>query len=476
MFRFSGLHPLEREVLSLLRKENGRSTLSELFSKYSVPEYAVYRACVWLSDKGFVKLSKRTETSYEYTELGKKYLEKGLPEEQLLKLLSSGPKSFRELLNHLDKDELNAALGYLKQLNLVSVERGTVKLEKQGNVPWDLRKPGEYVDFFVGRGLMEKKENHEYVIELTPDGWEVDISEEFVEKLTPEMIKKGLWKNKKFRSYDLSRPVRRIYPGKLHFYLEFIEEIKDWLVSRGFEEIRGPIIISELYNFDLLFQPQHHPARDWTDTYQLEYPEKQVGLSKLEEEVVPKVKALHEKGWEYSWSLDKAMRLMPRAHTTAISALKMLKGVRIPGKYFAIAWCTRPDEVDGTHDREFDQLEGFVVGEDITFRELLGMLKDLTLDALGLEDAKVKFFADYYPFTEPSVQISIKHPKFGWLELAGAGMFREEVTKPLGIDVPVIAWGFGFSRLAMLKLGISDIREFYSHDIDYLRRFPYAKG
>ena len=82
---------------------------------------------------------------------------------------------------------------------------------------------------------------------------------------------------------------------------------------------------------------------------------------------------------------------------------------------------------------------------------------------------EVKFFPDYFPFTEPSVQISAKHPEFGWMELAGAGIFRPELTEPLGIKEPVIAWGFGIDRLAMLKLGIEDIRDLFTHKIDLLR-------
>jgi phenylalanyl-tRNA synthetase alpha chain len=85
----------------------------------------------------------------------------------------------------------------------------------------------------------------------------------------------------------------------------------------------------------------------------------------------------------------------------------------------------------------------------------------------GIEE--VRFMPDYFPFTEPSVQIAVKHPQFGWMELAGAGVFRPELTKPLGINEPVIAWGFGIDRLAMLKLGVNDIRDLFSQDIEYLR-------
>jgi len=81
----------------------------------------------------------------------------------------------------------------------------------------------------------------------------------------------------------------------------------------------------------------------------------------------------------------------------------------------------------------------------------------------------VRFRPDYFPFTEPSVEVSAKHPEMGWIELAGSGIFREELTKPLGIEEPVIAWGFGIDRLAMMSLNIHDIRDLFSYNLNLLR-------
>ena len=159
---------------------------------------------------------------------------------------------------------------------------------------------------------------------------------------------------------------------------------------------------------------------------------------------------------------------MPAAHGTAHSARQLIKGVETPGKYFAIARCFRPDVIDATHLIEFNQLEGFVVDENLNFRHLLGLLKEFAVKFAGAED--VKFFPDYYPFTEPSVQLSAKHPELGWIELGGAGMFRPEMLENLGIKGQAIAWGIGIDRLAMFKLGIKDIRQLFSQDLDWLRR------
>jgi phenylalanyl-tRNA synthetase alpha chain len=224
-----------------------------------------------------------------------------------------------------------------------------------------------------------------------------------------------------------------------------------------------------------LFQPQTHSARTYTDSYYLKNPSK----GKLpDRKIVEAVKAAHEyggvsdsRGWRYDWSESIAQRMVPAMHGTAHSAKQLVKGVKIPNKYFAIARCFRPDVLDATHLIEFNQMEGFIVGNDLNFKHLLGMLKDFAIEVAGAE--KVKFFPDYYPFTEPSVQLSAKHPEMGWVEFAGAGMFRPEMLKNLGIEGEAIAWGMGIDRLAMFKLGIKDIRYLFSDDLNYLRN---AKG
>jgi len=158
---------------------------------------------------------------------------------------------------------------------------------------------------------------------------------------------------------------------------------------------------------------------------------------------------------------------MPRAHDTAITPRYMIEGIEIPGRYFNMVRCFRPDVIDPTHGVEFIQTGGIVVAKDIDFRHLLGLLKQFTKEIAGIEE--VKFYTDYYPFTEPSVQISGKHPDLGWVELAGAGIFRTELTEPLGIKEPVIAWGFGIDRLAMHALKIDDIRELFSRNLNWLK-------
>ncbi|WP_297497916.1 phenylalanine--tRNA ligase subunit alpha, partial [Thermococcus sp.] len=433
------------------------------------------------------------------TERGKKYAEIGLPEWRALKVLKEKEKAtLDDLRGVLSDDELKPIVGLLRREGWVNVkkERGRLVLEiteeglKAGERPIDRALklltergtvPVSEIEKFVPvkelkrRKVGEEETVTEREVEITPAGEElvkkgIELKRE-VSVLTPELIKSGKWREVEFRRFDIKAPVRKIYPGKKQPYRAFLDKIRRRLIEMGFIEMTvDSLIETQFWNFDALFQPQNHPAREWTDTYQLKYPKSGYLPG---EELVEKVREAHEKGlagsrgWGYVWSPERAMLLMPRAHGTALSGRQLAKGVEIPGKYFTIQRVFRPDVLDRTHLIEFNQVDGFVVGEELNFRHLLGILKRFAVEIAGAK--KVKFLPDYYPFTEPSVQMSAYHPELGWVEFGGAGIFREEMTKALGIDVPVIAWGIGIDRLAMFKLGIDDIRYLFSYDLRWLR-------
>ena len=157
------------------------------------------------------------------------------------------------------------------------------------------------------------------------------------------------------------------------------------------------------------------------------------------------------------------MRCVLRSQGTVLSARWLArKDLKNPGKYFAMARCFRYDTVDATHAPDFFQIEGIVVSAKTTFRHLLGLLKLVALEVARAPE--VKFVPAYFQFTEPSVEVHMKHPTIGWVELGGAGIFRPEVTLPHGVTTPVIAWGLGLDRMAMVALGVSDIRELFTNN------------
>ena len=179
------------------------------------------------------------------------------------------------------------------------------------------------------------------------------------------------------------------------------------------------------------------------------------------------------RGWGYRFDRDFTRRLILRSQGTVLSA-KALAGAAVPGKYFGVVRCFRYDDVDATHLADFYQTEGIVLGEQANLRTLLGLLELFAKEVA--KATEVRFEPGYFPFTEPSVEAWVKHPQLGWFELGGAGIFRPEVTDPMGVDVPVLAWGLGIDRMALLSLGLDTVRELFAEDIERVRTRAAAGG
>ena len=288
--------------------------------------------------------------------------------------------------------------------------------------------------------------------------------------MTPQLLSSGDWKRGTFRAYNIAIPPARIIPGRTNPYVQFLESVKDKLSSLGFQEFDGPLVETEFWNGDALFMPQFHAARDIHDVYRIKNP---THAKSIEEPYLSNVKRIHEnggdsgsRGWNYRFDTEFTRRLILRSQGTVLSAHRLHKA-EIPGKYFGIVRCFRYDKVDATHLSDFYQTEGIVLGNDVNLKTLLGFLKMFATEIAGATD--VKYVPGYFPFTEPSIEVHIKHPVLGWFELGGSGIFRPEVTKAMGVDVPVLAWGIGIDRMALMALGLNDLRELFSDDIEQVR-------
>ena len=501
------LHPLENKLLLSFSHKDILST-PDILQSSGLDESRLDMASGWLQTKGILDVKDESVTSsVSLTETGMEYLQKGTPEMRIIRALREGKRfTVKDVIQSwgMDPTEVSSATGSLKANNIVRIVPGgflelndTTHIESSEYVQQVIGKTGEAAvalslffepeqkvikDNFHKRGKSKgifritEKKNRSY--SLTRDGKELlrlinergDVTEE-ASVLTPEMLKQGTWKNKKFRAYNIALNPPRQGIGRKHPYKEFLDFVKYKFVSMGFEEMRGPLVENEFWDMDALFMPQFHPARNIHDVYFVKNPKTS---KKIEEPFAKQVAAAHKNGgktgsagWRYSFDLERARRLILRSQGTAVSARTLASGPKIPGKYFSIARCFRYDAVDATHAPDFYQVEGIVLGRDINFKILLGLLK-----LFGQEIAKAaefQFRPAYFPFTEPSVELHVKHPELGWMELGGAGIFRPEVTVPLGVDVPVIAWGLGLDRMAMIALGIKDIRDLFSRDLDFVR-------
>lgn len=415
-------------------------------------------------------------SSFRLTKEGKEYLEKGLPEKRLIDLLKQEPSKFLTLETVIKKIK-NFSIALKWALEKTWVERkgnGVLLLKIPKEIPeqdalekLDKSKEinEELLKILIERKLVEK-------IRIDIEELEKKVAGKEITNLTPELLKTGLWKKVKFAPYDKDVPVTKIEQGKIQPYRQVIEDVREKLIGLGFQEARGPLVEMNFWNTDSLFIPSDHPARSLHDMFMLKKP----NMGKvLDKSVWKRVEETHKRGWITGskgwglWDFSLAKKLILRSHGTAVSArtLYKLKKEDLPHKMFIIDRVFRPDVIDAKHLIEFDHCEGIVVGEGLTLRNLLGYLKEIALSVVG--QGKVVFRPHYFPYTEPSVEGYLKHPKMGWIEFGGAGIFRPEVTLPLGIEVPVLAWGLGIGRLAMLKLKIDDIRYLYSDDLQWLR-------
>jgi phenylalanyl-tRNA synthetase alpha chain len=502
------LHPLENKVL--LCFDRGETLYaSDILKSSGLDESRLDMASGWLRTKSLLQVKDESATSYvSLTETGREYLEKGTPEMRIIDALRQGKQfTVKDMIQSwsMEPTEVSSAVGALKEAGVVRIVQGgilelipgtdisayeflsdlikivaerdqaelsTFSEAHQSAIQANFHKRGKSKGIF----RITEKKNRSY--SLTSDGRELlrllqergAVTEE-ASALTPEMLKQGTWKNKKFRAYNISLNPPRQSIGRKHPYKEFLDFVKYKFIGMGFEEMRGPLVENEFWDMDALFMPQFHPARNIHDVYFVKEP---ALAKKIEEPFGKRVAAAHKDGgktgstgWRYPFDFERTKRLILRSQGTAVSARTLASGPKVPGKYFSIARCFRYDAVDATHAPDFYQVEGIVLGEDINFKTLLGLLK-----LFGQEIAKAgefQFRPAYFPFTEPSVELHVKHPELGWMELGGAGIFRPEVTKPLGVDVPVIAWGLGLDRMAMVALGIQDIRDLFSRDLDFVR-------
>jgi phenylalanyl-tRNA synthetase alpha chain len=245
------------------------------------------------------------------------------------------------------------------------------------------------------------------------------------------------------------------------------------LLQMGFTEIYGDIVQSSFWNFDALFQPQDHPAREMQDTFYLDIKEALPAGWEAVRDTHEKGGRTSSTGWGGVWDRSKAERCVLRTHTTSLTIQHLSRHPRPPVKAFCIGRVYRREAIDPTHLPEFEQLEGVVMDEGVNFRHLLGILHEFYV-RMGFEN--VRFRPGYFPYTEPSVEPEVWVDGMGWVELGGAGVFREEVTTPCGIDYPVLAWGLGVSRVAMLKMGLTDLRQLYRSDVDWVRDTPALGG
>ncbi|MBN1216066.1 MAG: phenylalanine--tRNA ligase subunit alpha [Candidatus Lokiarchaeota archaeon] len=508
---------LEKQTINIfkeLKKIKSNYVNASDFSKKLNIDYIVLMSAI--NDLKKNDLGDFTEKEVNQVSLNKEgilYLEKGLPERQLLNILLSSNHQELSLLDFLnlskfDKKIFYIGINYMKKNRWIAqskvgedikivliqeeypetnIETFLNKFRKNNNLDYlnlSLEEK-KIIDILNKRKLVKRENKIQRQIILTEKGKKVALSQikelEQVSKLTSEMITSGSWKDVNIKPFDISKPGKLIQSGKIHPMIYLINEIREIFLSMGFTEIRGPIVESAFFNFDALFQPQDHPARELHDTFYLKNPKS----AKLpQNKVVQAIKATHENGgdsgsigWNYNWNENIAKKTLLRTHTTATTIRRLAEyyknNDKTPIKVFSIDRVFRNEKLDKSHLAEFTQIEGIVIDENVSLSNLIGIIVEF-YKKMGFE--KIITRPGFFPYTEPSMEISVYYDKLGkWLEMGGSGLFRPEVTYPWGIKNPtrVLAWGLGLERLAMLKFQRADIRDLYINPIKWLREESY---
>ncbi|GGP22467.1 phenylalanyl--tRNA ligase subunit alpha [Thermocladium modestius] len=477
----------------LMRASKGPARLDDVAREMGVEPSSLMRTVMELSSRGLLEVDKAVESTYELTEEGRRYLSIGSPEARLVKLLAAcrcSPRPdevagrAREVGVELLEGEVGIAISNAARLGLIEVINGRVTLRGgSGGDPvraaLESVARGAVVDDLpqlIRRGLVRRRERS--VITIKPTSMLTELlgsgaikPARLVTALTSELIRSGEWRRVELKEFDPSVPTPILLPIGRHFYGEFIDFLKEIYESMGFQETYGPYVELELWNFDALFQAQDHPAREIHDTFFVDAPR---GHG-VPEDLLKKVAAVHEDGggtgslgWRYKWSAEKALSLVLRSQATAVSVRSLAS--RGDGEYrsFTIDRVFRPELLDAKHSMEFHQADGIMVGRGLTFKHLLGFHEEFAR-RLGMR--KVMFRPSYFPFTSPSAEIYMLHGELGWIEVGGTGVFRPEVLAPLGIrESRVLAFGMGVDRLAMVVMGINDIRDLMSANVEELQR------
>lgn len=489
---------LDQTILNVLEKDGEIDSLG-LASDHSVDHQKLIGAIKSLLalPGEYIKAEQKQVSCWELTGEGKSFVANGSYE---YVLFNSVPKE-----GILQKDLMklpNAKIGFSKAMTL-----GWISIDKKAEGgPTVFRKVETAEDEVVKvlNNISEQKSVADKVIQdvkkrklISPvvtkfykvtkgPGFSTTIQRPEAD-LTAEMLQDGSWKNKTFKDYNFAARGAPMTSGYLHPLLKVRAEYRRIFLDMGFSEMpTAQFVENGFWNFDALFQPQQHPARDAHDTFFISEPAL-TKEAKFPSDYLERVKTTHEKGgygstgYDYDWKVIEAQKNILRTHTTAVSARMLYKIAQQPEfkptKMFSIDRVFRNETLDATHLAEFHQIEGVVADRNLNLGHLIGILHTF-FKKLGIEN--LKFKPAYNPYTEPSMEIFSYHEGLKkWVEIGNSGIFRPEMLLPMGLpaDVNVIAWGLSLERPTMIKCGINNIRELIGPkvNLNMVQDFPICR-
>jgi phenylalanyl-tRNA synthetase alpha chain len=503
---FISLHPIERKILSILydSKDNWVAD-DELIKKSELYIDQIRRGIEWLRFKNLITIEDTTEFKFSLKSNLLKNNSFLLPERKLVNCVKKGLNIVVDIVKSdefsSNENEVFAAIKHAKNNGWINITNKQImllseseNLSKEEMLIKKLIKTNTLLlsdldaDEVATFDLLSKRPNVLDIKKISNKKYKIsDLGlityEEFStrdnyaslldptkkildNKLTPELLANGQWRHLIFQQIDVEAPLPLLNCGRKNPLIDFIDEVKEILIGMGFSEIEGNLSQSSFWNFDALFIPQDHSARDMQDTFYLSS-QKDIVSSLPSDKLIKDIAKIHEDNWDYKWNVSESKPYVLRTHTTPVTIQYLAKEKPEDDKVFLIGRVFRNEKVSFKHLVEFHQVEGIFTSKNANLKQLMGIQTEF-YHKLGIK--KIKFWPTFFPYTEPSIQSMIYNDKFDkWIELFGMGIFRPEVTAPLGLKNPVLAWGGGFERLAMLRFNLDDIRELYSNNLTWLK-------
>jgi phenylalanyl-tRNA synthetase alpha chain len=432
----------------------------------------------------------------ELTEEGKMIADTGSHEAKIFNAVSDEGTAQAELMKIP-----NAKVGFSKAMSA-----GWILMDKNGGAPIIKKKVQKIVDTVqanlklilsghvaqIADNVKQEYKKRKLIQEVVLKSFELSKGPDFSltlaklqTDLTAEMLTTGSWQALKFKDYNFDALGVPLDCGYLHPLLKVRSEFRQIFLEMGFSEMpTNNYIESSFWNFDALYQPQQHPARDAHDTFFISDPKISTNFP---EEYKERVKEVHSKGgygsigYRYEWKIEEAQKNLLRTHTTANSARMLYKLAQEkefkPTKLFSIDKVFRNETLDATHLAEFNQVEGVIADYDVSLGDLIGVFAEF-FKKLGITE--LEFKPAYNPYTEPSMEIFCFHNGLGkWIEIGNSGMFRPEMLLTMGLpeNVRVIAWGLSLERPTMIRYGLNNIRDLVGPkvDLEMVQRSPICR-
>ena len=475
-------------------------TVSAIADAADLSEATVAGAAFALAEEGLLDIEEEEFVSYHLTEEAQRYREQDLPELRLYRTaLDEGAGETAQELGDiigssgLEGPAVDIALSNFARKGYGQIANGKIEANPDIDPADDPDRQAieaiaagdevdtEHIETLKRRDLLREETSTERYVTLTDDGVDalmlgIDVSETS-SAIKPEHLTGGDWREITYGPYNVEADAAPASAGKRHLLRQVADRVTDVLVGMGFQEMTGPHVDADFWIHDCLFMPQDHPARTHWDRFELAEPKQ---IDEIPADLVERVQDAHREGvgpdgegYTAEWDEDFAKALALRGHTTSLTT-RYLSGEAMgelepPQRFFSVEKVYRNDTLDPTHLLEFFQIEGWVMADELSVRDLMGTFEEFYAQ-FGIHD--LEFKPHYNPYTEPSFELFGTHPETGELiEIGNSGIFRDEMLRPLGIEADVMAWGLALERLAMLITGEADIRNVHGTlvDLDFLR-------